>query len=44
VYNLYNRRNPYFVYLSVDPATKKPVAKEVSLMPAIPSVSWNFKF
>ena len=44
VYNLYNRMNPYFVYLSVDPQTKKPVAKEVSLMPAIPSVSWNFKF
>lgn len=44
VYNLYSRMNPYFVYLSVDPQTKKPSAKEVSLMPAIPSISWNFKF
>ncbi|MFA9392494.1 MAG: carboxypeptidase-like regulatory domain-containing protein [Prolixibacteraceae bacterium] len=44
VYNLYSRMNPYFVYLSVDPQTKKPSAKEVSLLPAIPSISWNFKF
>jgi len=44
VYNLYSRMNPYFVYLTVDPKTKKPSAREVSLLPAIPSVSWNFKF
>ncbi len=44
VYNLYSRMNPYFVYLTVDPQTKKPSAREVSLLPAIPSVSWNFKF
>jgi hypothetical protein len=44
VYNLYSRRNPYFVYLSVDQVTKKPIAKEISLLPLIPSISWNFKF
>lgn len=44
LYNAYSRMNPYFVYLSVDPLTKKPIAKEVSLLPALPSVSWNFKF
>ena len=44
LYNAYSRMNPYFVYLSVDPLTKKPVAKEVSLLPVLPSVSWNFKF
>ncbi|HKI87530.1 MAG TPA: hypothetical protein VKA38_00795, partial [Draconibacterium sp.] len=44
VYNVYSRMNPYFVYLTVDPQTKKPSAHEVSLLPAIPSVSWNFKF
>ena len=43
-YNLYSRMNPYFVYLTVDPLTKKPSAREVSLLPILPSVSWNFKF
>ena len=43
-YNLYNRLNPYFVYLTVNPDTKKPEAIQVSLLPIIPSVSFNFKF
>ncbi|MBD3749762.1 MAG: TonB-dependent receptor [Sphingobacteriales bacterium] len=43
-YNVYSRANPYFVYLETDPATKKPLAKQVSLLPIIPSVSFNFKF
>jgi hypothetical protein len=41
---LYSRRNPYFVYLTTDPATRAPVAKQVSLLPIVPGVSWNFKF
>lgn len=44
VYNLYSRQNPYFVYLTTDYITKQPVAKQVSLLPIIPSVSFNFKF
>jgi hypothetical protein len=44
VYNLYSRQNPYFVYLTTDPVTKVPQAKQVSLLPIIPSVSFNFKF
>lgn len=43
-YNVYSRANPYFVYLETDPATKMPLAKQVSLLPIIPSVSFNFKF
>lgn len=43
-YNIYSRQNPYFVYLTVDPATKKPQAFQVSLLPIIPSISYNFKF
>lgn len=43
-YNIYNRQNPYFVYLTVDPATKKPQAIQVSLLPIVPSISYNFKF
>ncbi len=43
-YNTYSRQNPYFVYLTLDPLTNKPIAKQVSLLPIIPSVSFNFKF
>ncbi len=44
VYNIYSRLNPYFIYLQVDPVTDQPQGKQVSLLPAIPSISFNFKF
>jgi hypothetical protein len=49
VYNAYNRRNPYFVYFDQvkDEATDITLeykAKQVSLFPVIPSVTYNFKF
>jgi hypothetical protein len=43
-YNLYSRLNAYFVYLSPNPETKQPEARQVSLLPIVPSVSFNFKF
>lgn len=43
-YNIYSRKNPYFVYLQVDPNTSQPKATQVSLLPIIPSISYNFKF
>ena len=43
-YNLYSRLNPYFVFLEPNPITKQPEAKQVSLLPIVPSVSFNFKF
>jgi hypothetical protein len=43
-YNVYNHLNPYFVYLTTDAVTNEPQAKQVSLLPFIPSVSYNFKF
>ena len=43
-YNIYSRQNPYFVYLTVDPITKKPQAFRVALLPIIPSISYNIKF
>lgn len=43
-YNLYSRLNPYFVYLTVDPNTHVRKANQVSLLPFIPSISYNFKF
>lgn len=48
IYNVYSRRNPYFVYLDTtrDPYSdgRRGTAKQVSLLPMIPAVSWNFKF
>ena len=44
VYNIYSRRNPYFIYLKKDAITKDISAREVSLLPIIPSISYNFKF
>jgi len=44
LYNTYSRLNPYFVYFEIDPLTNEPVAKQVSLLPIILGVSYNFKF
>lgn len=49
LYNAYNRRNPYFVYFEQvkDEETDTTIgfqAKQVSLFPVIPSVTYNFKF
>ena len=48
IYNVYSRMNPYFIYFDqtgtpVD-GTLRVQAKQVSLFPIIPSVTWNFKF
>lgn len=43
VYNLYNRKNPYF-YTIEDNGNGNAVLKQVSLFPIIPSVSWTFTF
>jgi len=48
IYNAYSRLNPYFIYFdqSGNPynGTLKIQAKQVSLFPIIPAVTWNFKF
>lgn len=48
IYNVYNRKNPYFIYFdnegSVQEGNLKVTAKQVSLFPILPSVTWNFKF
>ena len=44
VYNAYSRLNPYFVYMSLDNATGEPIARQVTLLPIVPSVSFNFTF
>ncbi len=43
IYNLYNRYNPFFIYLDADTDTQTVKGKQVFLFPIIPSVTWNFK-
>ena len=42
VYNLYDRRNPFFIYLGQDAG--KPAYKQVSLFPILPSITYQIKF
>ena len=42
VYNLYNRKNPFFVYLDEEP--DQTVARQVSLFPIIPTLIYNIRF
>ena len=44
VYNVYAHANTFFAYRSIDPVTKQPIVKQVSFVPIIPSLSYNFKF
>jgi len=47
VYNLYNRMNPYFIYFATNDTNNggfQITAKQVSLFPILPSVTWNFEF
>jgi hypothetical protein len=48
VYNVYSRQNPYFIYFdqtgSPLDGSLKVEARQVSLFPVIPTVTWNFKF
>ena len=47
VYNTYNRKNPYFIYFdqtgSPFNGTLEIQAKQVSLFPVIPAITWNVK-
>lgn len=48
VYNVYNRSNPFFLFVdndgSVFDGDFKVAVKQVTLFPIIPSVTWNFEF
>lgn len=48
IFNVYSRMNPYFIYFNneIDESTGQfnIQAKQVSLFPIIPSVTYNFKF
>ena len=48
VYNLYSRQNPYFLYFDqsgqLSNGDLQVEARQVSLFPILPSITWNFKF
>lgn len=48
IYNTYSRLNPYFVYFDQTgnpfDGSLRVQARQVSLFPIIPAVTWNFKF
>ncbi len=48
VYNAYNRKNPYFIYFDQSGSpfngTLEIQAKQVSLFPVIPAITWNVRF
>ncbi|HZF63047.1 MAG TPA: TonB-dependent receptor [Chitinophagaceae bacterium] len=48
IYNVYSRLNPYFIYFdqsgSAFNGSLQVDARQVSLFPILPSVTWNFRF
>ncbi len=48
VYNVYNRRNPFFISINTrfnsENFSFSNTAYQMSLFPIMPSISWNFKF
>lgn len=44
IFNLYNRRNPYFYFMDYNWNSGKTTLKQKSLFPFMPSVSYSFKF
>jgi hypothetical protein len=48
LYNVYGRLNPYFIYFDQEGSPRQGdltvQARQVSLFPILPSVTWNFKF
>jgi hypothetical protein len=44
VYNVYARPNNSFVYRTIDPSTRKVIAKQLPLIPVIPSITYNLTF
>ena len=44
LYNLYNRANPYFIYLDTEDDEQAIKGKMVYLFPIVPGITWNFKF
>ncbi|RFS22770.1 TonB-dependent receptor [Chitinophaga silvatica] len=44
VYNVYNRRNPYFYVMDVDPVSMKRYLNQITILPILPSITYAVKF
>ena len=46
VYNVYNRKNPFFIYLQeeLENGVRQKQARQITLFPIIPSIRYAFKF
>ena len=53
IYNVYSRKNPYFIYFAFEGESQDgniqdgnltPKAYQVSIFPILPSITWNFNF
>ena len=49
VFNVYNRANPFLIFFDiqgdiVEDHNLSITAKQISIFPIIPSISWNLKF
>ncbi|HTO17223.1 MAG TPA: TonB-dependent receptor [Edaphocola sp.] len=47
IYNVYNRMNPYILYVDAEGSLQqgmKVSVKQVSILPILPSITYNFKF
>jgi hypothetical protein len=44
VYNVYNRKNPFFYYIGTEGNSNEKVLKQISIFPIIPSISYSIKF
>ena len=43
-YNVYSRLNPYFAYVAYDTKSGLPEGRQITLLPFVPSVSFQFEF
>ncbi len=44
LYNAYNRRNPYYYFLGINPDTNTVQLKSMSLFPLLPGISYSVQF
>lgn len=44
LYNAYSRKNPFYYFIDNNSETQKTVLKQVSIFPAVPSVTYSIKF
>nr|WP_319397434.1 TonB-dependent receptor [uncultured Carboxylicivirga sp.] len=44
VYNVYNRQNPFYIYIDESEYTSQKKVKQVSLFPILPSISYSYTF